>query len=163
MIQRHKGFKQRKQDEVVRQCGGNTHHKAGGDTGNPCCFLGFVAFINSSGSDHIGSTHQKVGNLSDASRGGGHKLQCVFDKFNEQTGERPEGKCTDECRKIGQIHPCKGRRQRHRKFHKSKHICHCRKQCGHGDGSDIEGGSFFRLLQDDSAVHNAPLRGYAWI
>ena len=24
----------------------------------------------------------------------------VFDKFNEQTGERPKGKCADECRKV---------------------------------------------------------------
>ena len=64
LIQRHKGFKQGKQDEVVCQCCGNTYHKAGGDTGDSCCFLGFVAFINSSGSDHIRSAHQKVGNLS---------------------------------------------------------------------------------------------------
>ena len=65
-----------------------------------CRFLGFAVFINNPGSDYIRSTHQEVGDLSDASGGGGQKLQGIFDKFNEQTGERPKGKCADECRKV---------------------------------------------------------------
>ena len=116
-----------------------------------------MAFIDETRSDHIGCAHQKVGDLSDASCGGGQKLQGVFDKFNEQTGERSKGKCADECREVGQIHLGKGRRQRHGKFHKGKNIRHCGKQGGHGDGTDIEGGSSFRLLHGNRAVHNAPI------
>lgn len=77
-----------------------THNDACEDAGNQRGFLRFMAFIDETRSDHIESAHQEVGNLSDASRRGGQKLQGVFDKFNEQTGERPKGKCADECRKV---------------------------------------------------------------
>lgn len=64
-------------------------------------FSWFAVFIKNPGSDYIRSAHQKVGDLSDTSCGGSQKLQGVFDKFNEQTGERSEGKCADECREVG--------------------------------------------------------------
>ena len=97
----HERFKQRQQDEVVRQRCGSAHNEAGSNTGKQCRFLGFAAFINNPGSDYIGSAHQKVGDLSDASGGGGQKLQGIFDKFNKQTGNRSEGKGSDECREVG--------------------------------------------------------------
>ena len=59
-----------------------------------------MAFIDETRSDHIGCAHQEVGDLANASGGGGQKLQGVFDKFNQQTGERSKGKCADECRKL---------------------------------------------------------------
>ena len=100
LIQRHKALKQRQQDEVICQCCCNTHNDACEDAGNQRGFLRFMAFIDETRSDHIGCAHQEVGDLANASGGGGQKLQGVFDKFNQQTGERSKGKCADECRKV---------------------------------------------------------------
>ena len=79
---------------------GDTHNDACKDAGGQRSFLRFMAFIDETRSDHIGCAHQEVGDLANASGGGGQKLQGVFDKFNQQTGERSKGKCADECRKV---------------------------------------------------------------
>ena len=78
LIQWHKVLKQRQQDEVICQCCGDTHNDACKDAGGQRSFLRFMAFIDETRSDHIGCAHQEVGDLANASGGGGQKLQGVF-------------------------------------------------------------------------------------
>ena len=55
-------------------------------------FFCLFSFINQSGRRRVAGSHDKIGQFSHAARGGGKKLQCVFDKLDNHAEERPEGK-----------------------------------------------------------------------